>query len=321
MNKNILIIGAGAVGQVYARHLKMANNKVYFFAKEKYAPSLRKELPVYPLNKKNPRSKPEYFKVDEVISSIDEVKNIKWDQIYLCISSTALRSESIKEFSTVIADATVVSLQGGLEDQEYVLNLFPKDQVVFGVISIISYQAPLPLENVPTEGIAYWFPPLSASPFCGNKIRVKEVVNELNSGGHPAKIINNIIDTVPYMSSALMSLIGVLEIEGWSFKNVYQSIWLKKSVLAISESTSIIQSVSKEKCPFGIKLISTPAIKLLIRLSPKVIPLDIETYLRVHFLKVKDQTLLYLDEIIKSGKKQSLPTKNLEEIYNKINNH
>lgn len=318
MSKKVLVIGAGAIGQVYAYHLKQAGCAVFFYAKEKYASELRENLTLFPLNQTKSRQAPTTFKVDGVLTSKTEASQIAWDQIYLCISSTALRGDWIDGFKDIAKHATIICLQGGLGDQEFLLKHFSRDQLVYGMISMISYHAPLPGESVKGQGMAYWFPPMGPSPFSGPNERVRDVVTTLNKGKHPAKVIKDVPGTVPFMSAALMSLIVVLELEQWSFKKVLSGHYLALGLKAIKESNLIIKEKSHKSIPLPVTLLSAPIIKLVVRISPKVIPLDIETYLKIHFTKVRDQTILYLNEIIESGCEMKMNTKSLEELMMKM---
>ena len=62
----VLIIGAGAVGQVYGRHLALGGAEVSFYVKDKYADYARKGFTFYTLSKKNARKNPKYFKRAEL---------------------------------------------------------------------------------------------------------------------------------------------------------------------------------------------------------------------------------------------------------------
>ena len=96
---NVLIVGAGAVGQVYGRHLALGGAHVHYFVREKYAEELRRGLAFYPLNGRKPRASAIRMPVapTDVLTRLDEVKAITWDQVYLCMSSPALRGPWLGE--------------------------------------------------------------------------------------------------------------------------------------------------------------------------------------------------------------------------------
>ena len=96
-----------------------------------------------------------------MISRADEVSARTFDQVYLTMSSTALRGPWLAELVAATGNATIVALQPGLDDLETIIAAgAAKERVVSGVITLISYSAPLPGETrFPRPGMAYWFPP------------------------------------------------------------------------------------------------------------------------------------------------------------------
>lgn len=314
----VLLVGAGAVGQVFGRHLKLGGAEVSFFVKKKYAEECKRGFRLYPLNRRNPRLASFEFKDFNVLTEVEEVRAQKWDQVYLCVSSTALRSGWFEEFARAIADATLVTLQPGVDDREYILSFVPEDRVVFGMISLISYYAPLPGEKVPEPGMAYWFPPLSPSPFSGPEARARAVVESLNRGKLPAAVRSNVPESVAFPSAVLMSLLTALELSDWSLSKLVHNGTLPQACLATSEAVSIISRKLKAKPPFAMKLIKPFVMKAVLGVAPHFVPLDLETYLKIHFTKVGDQTRFYMKGYIDQGKQYKMPVHSLESLERKV---
>jgi ketopantoate reductase len=314
-----LIVGAGAIGQVYAYSLKKAGHQVFYYVKEKYREEVQGDQLLYPLNRRDPRREALTFKVDGVITTPAEVANTTWDQIYLCMSSTGLRGPWLQEFALSVKDATLIGLQSGAKDRAYLLQYFRPEQIVMGMLSVISYHAPLPGEKVPGPGTAYWFPTFGPSPFSGSAQRVADVVKDLNRGGYPAKIVADVSPLVAHPSGVLMCLISGLELSDWSFKKFSDGPEIDLVSRAVKELIAMIEKTEGHKAPWPLKNCFGPNfVRTLMKVSPLVIPMDIETYLKVHFTKVGDQTRLYMQEYVNSAleSKQSCPslielTKNL----------
>ena len=72
---NVLIVGAGAVGQVYGRHLALGGAHVHYFVREKYADECRRGFTFYPLNRRKPRAAPVHMAVapGDILTRLDEV--------------------------------------------------------------------------------------------------------------------------------------------------------------------------------------------------------------------------------------------------------
>lgn len=314
----ILIVGAGAIGQVYAFHLKNAGHDVYFYVKEKYAAEMKGEQSIYPLNRKNPRLTAVSFHASGVLSTPEEVAGLSWDQVYLCMSSTGLRGPWLTAFSKAVGKATIIALQSGMEDRAYLLNYFPSDQIVSGMLSLISYHAPLSGEELPGPGMAYWFPPFSPSPFSGEPERTKAVVDALNSGGYPAKIVSDVPSMVAIPSAVLMNLMAGLELSDWSFVKFSEGKRMEEVCRAIFETAKIISKQEGKRPPFLLALLKPTAIKSAMKLAPCVIPLPIETYLKTHFTKVGDQTRMYMQGYVELGKKSGLQVEALNSLTEKL---
>ena len=50
--RKVLIVGAGAVGQVYARHAQLGGAEVTFFVRDKYREEVSRGFDMYPLNRR-----------------------------------------------------------------------------------------------------------------------------------------------------------------------------------------------------------------------------------------------------------------------------
>ncbi|MBC7396432.1 MAG: ketopantoate reductase, partial [Bdellovibrionales bacterium] len=164
---NILLVGAGSVGKVYGRHLAMGGAKVSFLVKEKYAEAARAGFTFYVLNERTKRDQAQAWRHFSVLTQISEVKNKKWDYILLCMASTGLKGPWLDKLIAVSGDATYVSLQPGLNDQDYLLTKLPANRLIAGTIPIISYETPLPGEQRAVPGTAYWIPPGGTAAFSG----------------------------------------------------------------------------------------------------------------------------------------------------------
>ncbi len=187
-----LLVGAGAVGQVYGYHLQRGGADVAFLVKPKHAEATRRGFVLYPLKKKRVRE-PVHFTGFDVLTDVAEVGEQSWDCVILCVSSTALRAgDWLAELAAVIGDATLVTLQPGPDDYAFVTERVPAERVVAGLIGLCSYAAPLPGEDVPEPGTAYWMPGFMRCPMSGPPERVKPIARALRRGGHTATISKDV---------------------------------------------------------------------------------------------------------------------------------
>jgi 2-dehydropantoate 2-reductase len=318
---NVLIVGAGAVGQVYGRHLALGGARVYYYVREKYAEECRRGFVFYPLNRRTPRASPVRMPVaaDEILTTIAEVKALAWDQVYLCMASHALRGPWLGELAAAIGDATVVSLQPGSDDRGVVTAAVPEDRVVSGMITVISYHAPLAGETVPEPGMAYWFPPLQPAPFSGPRERTRAVVDALRRGKLPSKIVRDVPAKVRFPSALLMVLLTALETAQWKLDDLAKSPLLARVRPATLEAFAIIAKAHGTKAPRLLTMFARPFwLRRGLGIARWIMPFDLETYLRVHFTKVREQTRMFMQGYIDDGSRLGRATDTLRELEARV---
>lgn len=318
MTQRVLIVGAGAVGLVYARHLQLGGAEVSLYTKEKYAAQARSGYTLYPLNaRKGTRARLEGC---PVLTSPAEVAAGAWDQVWLCISSTALRGAWLEPFLAALGeDTTLVCLQPGLDSMTYLGERFPLERVVMGMIGLISYQAPLPDHEEPAEpGVAYWFPPLSPSPFSGPKQRRDVVVAALRAGGCPAKGVEDASVSGALGSAVLMPHLCALEDAGWKLAALRQSDALVTASAASQQALEIVRVEAERSRPCLRHAVRPFVLRLVISAAPSLLPLPFEDYMRYHFTKVGDQTRFMMERYIERGRALDLPVDQLEALLARL---
>lgn len=313
-NPRVLIIGAGAVGQVYGRHMQLGGAAVTYFVKEKYLDSLRQGMPLYPLNKQKVTEEACLFKDYTLISSIEEVRAAEFDQVWLCVDATALRGDWVEPMFTSIGSATVISLISGIHEKEILLKYIPETRLVCGIITLISYQAPLPNEACQGKGMAYWFPPFTPAYFSGPTQQIRAIVSILKSGGQPAAVHKDISAMGSYGTAVLMPLLLGLERSSWSFKQFSSGTALTESLKAVREALLIAASQTNRSLPFFRHFIGPFSIKVILWLGERVLPLPLERYLKYHFTKVGAQTHLFINNFIRIGDERELSTIHLRAL-------
>jgi 2-dehydropantoate 2-reductase len=115
--KRILVVGAGAVGQVMAFFLRSGGAEVAFLVKEKNRAAAQGPLRLYRIRGKK-RVVPLSLAGVEVLASIDEVKTRSFDAVVLTVASTALDDAFLTSLGAGVGPAPIVSLQPGLKDED-----------------------------------------------------------------------------------------------------------------------------------------------------------------------------------------------------------
>jgi len=291
----ILVVGAGSVGQVYGHHLQRSGAHVSVYVREKYAEEARAGFWLYP----GGRPPGARFVPDAVHTDLDAAAAAGFDQLWLCVSSTAIRGPLLDAVAAALGDATLVALQPGLRDRELLAPLVPADRLVLGLIAFSAWHAPLPGgPPVPAPGQGVWFPPFSPSTFEGPQAAA--VVAALRSGGCPATVGDATVGAARG-SALLIPMVAAMECAAWSFSGLRSGRWAALAAGAGREALDIgTGHLGVAPGPARMALRPT-AIRLATRVVPLVAPMDFERFLQVHFSKVGDQTLLALDTWIAAG--------------------
>ncbi len=325
----ILLVGAGAVGQVYGYHLHRGGAQVTFYVREKYREGLAQDgMPLYPLkgrnkggsflpallrNRRVPAKCIEFRDFGLVSAPAEVAAQGPFDQVWLCMSSTALKGDWLTALLAVIGDATVVSLQPGLEDGPYLRARMPVERLVQGLIPMISYQTPLPTEAHTHPGIAFYTPP-GKNPFSGP--RVGPVVAALKAGGWPSKAVPDVARVTALGSAMMIPVIAGLEVGGWQFKAFGRGEGVRLASAALAQTTQIAVPGFRRAL---IWLFRRPwTLRCVLFLGERVLPLPLEVYLQYHFTKVADQTRAQLHTFIERGRAAGQATDAIEALLDRL---
>lgn len=315
--ERILIVGAGAVGQAYGYHLSQGGAQVTYLVKEKHAEAAGAGFTLHRLRMFR-RPKTLRFEDADLLVDYDAVGEREWDQVWLCVSSTALRGGWLEDLTDQIGDATLVALQPGVDDAEYIGQFVPGRQIVSGMITLIGYQAPLPGERL-APGVAYFLPPMTPISFAGEPGRVEPVVEALERGGCSAKIDHDVAAESAFASALLIPAVAALELAGWSLARYRKSFALELSTRAAREALDALAVRHDRKPSLGLRLARRPELfGTGMRLAPHLMPFDLQEYLRFHFTKTADQTRQMIDDYIALGDQYARPNPALRMLRERL---
>lgn len=302
----VALIGAGAVGQVYGRHLQRAGDQVTFYVREKYRADVEAGMVMHPVNGDQT---PVTLKADGVVTTAADLAG--FDEVWLCISSTALQGQWLGPLLDAASGARVVTLQPGLEDRELLLQHVAEDKLATGLIGFMSWQAPLPGEQV-APGMRYWFPWFMPSKFSGPG--ADDIVRRLQAGGCPAKRAKNVRLEMALGSATLLPITAHLETVGWK--------WDRLGSVSDSLAETIAQARAVSAAYHGVMSpgLSPPgfAFGVAAWVVPRVVPVDIEAFFEWHFTKVGDQTRASLATWIANGEARGLQVGAMRRILEQL---
>jgi len=299
----ICIVGAGAVGLVYARFLRRAGAEVALLVKPEHAESCGKGFTLHRLGRGG-RCDSERIDDLPVYTSGDELAEREFDQIWITVASDSMRAAWLSELLGGGGNATVVILQPDLDDRGLVLEHIPEDRLVHGLIGFLSFQSPLPLAPSLPAGIAYALLPGMASHFDGS--RASDVAQLLKRGGMAARRTSDLVGSSAERSATTVPLLAGLEAAGWSIADFVRGPWLSRSIEASKEALAVV-AVQLGRRPASVARILRPLpVRVALTLARPLTPFDLEAYLSFHFTKVGPQTRLMLQTYARHAEEAGL---------------
>lgn len=310
----VLVVGAGAVGRVYARHLSEGGAEVSFYVR----PSRRDEAAAgYVLHRVRSRRRREraHVRPASVLCSPGEVRSERFDQLWLCIPTDALAS--MADLLDAAGDAVVVSLVPGLEVRAWLEERVPGERLVIGQIGMISYEAPLegsdaPYERATPPGTAYYLAPLG-SAFGGPRAAITSIVATLRRGACPARTSASADLELMQSSAVLLPVVAALELDGWRFAALRRG-HVGLAAAAGREALRVVAARTKTRRPLYALFVRGWILALASWLAPVLAPLDVETFFAVHFRKVGAQTRHVLAGYVAEGEARGLDVASLVEL-------
>ncbi len=316
---HVVIVGAGAVGLTYGLALQKAGLRVSVYVREKYAEECRAGMRLYRIQGKRGRVA-ETFTPYRVYTDAAQMRDVKVDQTWLCMSTTGLKNaiEGDPRFCALLnlaARGTLVAMQPGLDVPAMLERFVPADRVVMGGIAMVSYQVSELLDpHLERPGVAYLFS--GPSPFTGTGADV--IVKWLKRGDCPANVHKDTLSMMAFGTSTLMPAITALRGAGWKFANMRKGEWTSLAADACAEARAISARELDVSPPPLLGLIKGPTLALITRLAPVLLPFEVEPYLEYHFTKVGDQGALLMGDYIARGEALSMKTDALRTLRSRV---
>lgn len=313
--RRILIVGAGAIGVVFAHHLQRAGAEVSFLVKPRYAADAEEGYTLHRYGVVGTRTQ-SHVRPANVLVDPARARPLHFDQVWLCVSSTAVHDDQLL---TVLAhacpDAVWVSFQPGVDDPSYLAARLPHDRLVHGMVNFVAYQSPLAGEELWPEGFACYVPPMSFVSLVGPQPHVTTVTDLLNAGGLRAGIRPDTHHTMRYGSAVLVPFVVALECSAWSLSN------LRRNRPLLDILTVAIGDVHDglERGMGGAPGIFAWAQRrmlwaIVLRVAPVLAPFPLETYLKHHFSKVRDQSEQMVDDLVQLCRDNAMVPRALEAL-------
>lgn len=312
----IVVVGAGAVGSVYALLLSRAGAEVSFYVRPARRERLVDGVELTRVGLLG-RRRPERFVPAHVVTSPDELRALAPDELWLATDSEALEGEWLGPLLSAAPAATIVLLAPGERAEAKVRAHVPEERLVRGLIGMIAWASPLAGSSDPRErtarGTSYL---LATSRFSGRE--AAGVVARLRRGGGRAALDPDAPWAVARGSALLLPHVAALETVGWSFRRFTQGDAATLALAAAREMAVVAAMAHHAREPLLPRWLPAFATRVLARVAPLLSPFDVETYFRVHFQKVGAQTRHILAETVRAAAAAGLPHAALDALAGRL---
>jgi 2-dehydropantoate 2-reductase len=313
----VLIVGAGAVGQVYGLHLRRGGARVSFLVKPAHAAWCQQGFALHRLRGRGRRESQSLDDV-EILTDPADAAGLAWDEIWLAVASDALRGPWLASLLAGPSDATLVAVQPDLGDRALLLRHVPEARLVQGLIGFLSYQSPLPGDREPPPGIAYALLPPAAGHFAGSPARVSPILAALARGGFRARAVGDLPADSAVRSAASVPVVAALELADWSLSRLRRSAVLGLGLRAAREAQAVVADAFGRRLSPLARLLHPLPVGLALPVAARLAPFDLEAFLRFHFTKVGPQTRLMLGTWCARGLAAGISTPALDELRERL---
>ena len=304
--KRVLILGAGAVGQVYGFHLQQAGFSVGVWVRARRVKEAREGFPLTQIQLGKPRRQAK-FRPDFVASNVSELPP-EIAAVWVCLATTSLEDSLIAELAAACPNATFVVLSPGHFVKQRMDALVGAKRALYGIIGMSSYHAPLEGSSQAREletaaGTAYF---LATTVLSGeSQRRALEMRDALRAGGVPVTLVPDASVELTLSSAVLMPNIACLELVGYDFAR-FRREQAELAAEATADSLRVACALTGATPPLFAPLLNPFVLRLGSQLAARFAPFDIEAFLRFHFTKVRAQTELLLETSVNEADARGL---------------
>jgi hypothetical protein len=305
----ILIVGCGAVGQVWGFILQGAGVELGLFDKPAVAEKMKEALthgglPLFQVTHSRLMD-PIERRLDkfQVIADLNEARHFAPDQIWFTVPSPVYYSEWFSNFLKEVPSQRVVCFipEGGRP--EFIPDA-AGERFVFGGTAFMAWQGGPERGGGNPEGINFWLPPLGI-PLAGSKQACREVGMILKKAGRGYTADKPDSRAQAATTAAMTAFVAGLQLAGWSLGKYRRSPWLARAAGACREMilAELPQAGALTRALLGAPVLSA-AFQLVALILPKLVPFELEKYLQFHYTKTWEQSIGLLELFIYDGERR-----------------
>ena len=319
----VLIVGCGAVGQVYGLGLQSAGVKLGLFdqpaVSEKLNQALNQDgLPLFQLTYTH-RKTPYLHRLKDyrVLTDMSECQYFMPDQIWFTTPSQVYYSDWFRDFLEQVPSKRVVCFIPEGRRPEFFTEMMG-DRLVFGGTTFMAWQGILDVSIEKLKGIYFWRSPLGI-PLVGKQDACQDVAQILKEAGFRIQVEKPGSRSQAALTAVMTTFIAGLELSGWSLRDYRKRPWLKCAAGACREA---VTGQLSRAGGLTRALLNGPVLSACFFLAtftlPILFPFSLEKYLKFHYTKTREQTIFLLKIYMKDCKNLRVPATNLQNLLTEL---
>ncbi len=315
----VLVVGCGAVGQVYGLALQKAGAELGLYDRPAALEKIRLAqsrggLPLFQLDRTHQKNPVEQRLKDlRVLTDTAGCRDFQPEQIWFATPSQAYYTEWFRDFLREVPSRRVVCFIPEGPRPEFIPP-GEEERMVFGGTTFMAWQGDLGGGGGRAEGVNFYRSPLSL-PLVGEKAVCGEVAQLLERGGFRVSIGKPGSHQQAAVTAVMTTFVAGLELSGWSLREYRRNAWRGRAAGACREAvlSQLPGAGALTRALLGRRLLSA-AFWLAAALLPGLVPFNLEKYLGFHYRKTREQTLVLLDLFARDGEKRGLPVEGIRRV-------
>ncbi len=312
----VLMVGCGAVGQVYGFMLQGAGAELGLYDRPEVTVRLLQAkqeggLRLYQFVGRGREPVPRLLDYYTVLPDLEACIRFEPDQVWFTLPSPVYYTDWFRQFiAKVPAQRFVCFIPEGWRTE-----FIPEgagERFIFGGTAFMAWQGGAEAGGGMAGGINFWLPPM-AIPLVGRDEACRDTAQMLKQAGFKVTVSPPGSTSQAATTALMTAFTAGLELSGWSMKGYRRSPGLKRAAAACREAvmTQLPNARGLQKVLLSVPVLAA-AFWLVALLLPALVPFDIQKYLRFHYTKTHVQTLRLLEMYIKDGKGKGMGMEQVE---------
>lgn len=291
---SVLVVGAGAVGQVFAARFKACGARVELLVRAAHADSAAQ---VHTLTTLRTARSPlrQRWQADRVHVDSSSLTTA-FDLVIVTVPSSALSSSWLQPLCARTGNALVLALQPDLADHAvYVDASLPRARLVGGQTAFVAF--------ADDASVSWWAPPGAALTVGGPSARQAQAL--LHAAGWRVRAAPDFDRLVAVTTAIVTTWTAALAATDFSFARL-RGRTLQQAATATAEALQVI-SCDHGPTPLPFQLATSSVLaRVALWLAPHVVPFALERYVATHFTKVAAQQRLLVERLVSQAARHQI---------------